>query len=33
VTMSPAEFTAFVARENARWKPMIEAAGLAGKGG
>ena len=31
--MSPADFTAFVAQENNRWRPLIEAAGLAGKGG
>jgi tripartite-type tricarboxylate transporter receptor subunit TctC len=31
--MSPADFTKFVADENKRWKPLIEAAGLAGKGG
>lgn len=31
--MSPAEFTKFVDDENKRWKPLIEAAGLAGKGG
>jgi tripartite-type tricarboxylate transporter receptor subunit TctC len=31
--MSPAEFTKFVDDENNRWKPLIEAAGLAGKGG
>lgn len=30
--MSPAEFTKFVGDENKRWKPLIEAAGLAGKG-
>ena len=29
--MSPAEFTSFVASENARWKPLIESAGLIGK--
>lgn len=29
--MSMAEFGAFVASESARWRPMIEAAGLAGK--
>lgn len=31
--MSPTEFTKFVDDENKRWKPLIEAAGLAGKGG
>jgi tripartite-type tricarboxylate transporter receptor subunit TctC len=31
--MSSADFTKFVAAENARWKPLIEGAGLAGKGG
>jgi tripartite-type tricarboxylate transporter receptor subunit TctC len=31
--MTPADFTTFVAEENKRWKPLIEAAGLAGKGG
>jgi tripartite-type tricarboxylate transporter receptor subunit TctC len=31
--MSPAAFTTFVGDENKRWKPLIEAAGLAGKGG
>jgi tripartite-type tricarboxylate transporter receptor subunit TctC len=31
--MSPAAFTKFVAAENARWRPLIEGAGLAGKGG
>ena len=31
--MSPADFTKFVADENKRWKPLIEAAGLVGKGG
>ena len=31
--MSPADFTKFVEDENKRWKPLIEAAGLAGKGG
>jgi tripartite-type tricarboxylate transporter receptor subunit TctC len=31
--MSPAAFTKFVDDENKRWKPLIEAAGLAGKGG
>jgi tripartite-type tricarboxylate transporter receptor subunit TctC len=30
--MTMAEFNRFVAEESARWKPMIEAAGLAGKG-
>jgi tripartite-type tricarboxylate transporter receptor subunit TctC len=30
--MSPADFTTFVGDENKRWKPLIEAAGLAGKG-
>ena len=30
--MNPAEFTSFVATENARWKLLIESAGLAGKG-
>ncbi len=28
--MTPAEFTSFVAAENAKWKPLIESAGLAG---
>jgi tripartite-type tricarboxylate transporter receptor subunit TctC len=31
--MNPAQFTKFVDDENKRWKPLIEAAGLAGKGG
>ena len=31
--MSSADFTKFVADENKRWKPLIEAAGLVGKGG
>lgn len=31
--MSAADFTEFVASENARWKPIVESAGLAGKGG
>jgi tripartite-type tricarboxylate transporter receptor subunit TctC len=31
--MSPAELARFVADENARWKPLIERAGLVGKGG
>ena len=30
--MTMAQFNSFVAAESARWKPMIEAAGLAGKG-
>jgi tripartite-type tricarboxylate transporter receptor subunit TctC len=30
--MSPADFTTFVGDENKRWKRLIEAAGLAGKG-
>jgi tripartite-type tricarboxylate transporter receptor subunit TctC len=30
-TMSPAEFKAFIAAEIARWKPVIEAAGLVAK--
>ena len=30
--MTPEEFTNFVASENAKWKPLIESAGLAGKG-
>jgi tripartite-type tricarboxylate transporter receptor subunit TctC len=30
--MSPREFTGFVAAENAKWKNVIERAGLAGKG-
>jgi len=30
--MTPDEFTNFVASENAKWKPLIESAGLAGKG-
>ena len=29
--MSPAEFKAFIAAETARWKPVIEAAGLVGQ--
>jgi tripartite-type tricarboxylate transporter receptor subunit TctC len=33
VPMSPAAFTKYVAEENAKWKPLIEAAGLVGKGG
>lgn len=32
-SMSSATFTKFVADENARWKPLVERAGLAGKGG
>jgi tripartite-type tricarboxylate transporter receptor subunit TctC len=31
--MGPAEFTKFVSDEAARWKPLVEKAGLAGKGG
>ena len=31
--MSPAEFTRYVGEEAARWKPLVETAGLAGKGG
>ena len=31
--MGVAAFTKFVADEGARWKPLIERAGLAGKGG
>ena len=31
--MSPAEFTKYVGDEAARWKPLVEKAGLAGKGG
>ena len=31
--MNSAQFTKFVDDENKRWKPLIEAAGLAGKGG
>jgi tripartite-type tricarboxylate transporter receptor subunit TctC len=31
--MNAADFTKFVATENARWKPLIESAGLVGKGG
>ncbi len=31
--MSAADFTAFVNAENKRWLPLIERAGLAGKGG
>jgi tripartite-type tricarboxylate transporter receptor subunit TctC len=31
--MSPAEFTKYVGDEAARWKPLVEQAGLAGKGG
>ena len=31
--MSPAAFTKFVGEEVARWKPLVEKAGLAGKGG
>ena len=30
-SMSPEEFTSFVQQESARWRPMIEAAGLLGK--
>jgi len=30
--MTVAQFTAFVAAEGAKWKPLIESAGLAGKG-
>ena len=30
--MTPQEFTKFVAAENAKWKPLIESAGLASKG-
>jgi tripartite-type tricarboxylate transporter receptor subunit TctC len=30
--MSAAEFTKFVESEGARWAPLIEAAGLVGKG-
>jgi tripartite-type tricarboxylate transporter receptor subunit TctC len=30
--MSAADFTKFVASENAKWKPIVESAGLAGKG-
>jgi tripartite-type tricarboxylate transporter receptor subunit TctC len=33
VPMSPAAFTRFVGDEVARWKPLIDKAGLAGKGG
>src|SRR5262245_27769082 len=32
-SMSPDEFTQFVAAESARWTPLIQRAGLAGKGG
>jgi tripartite-type tricarboxylate transporter receptor subunit TctC len=32
-TMNPEEFTKFVAAESARWTPLIQRAGLAGKGG
>jgi tripartite-type tricarboxylate transporter receptor subunit TctC len=31
--MSPADFTKYVGDEAARWKPLVETAGLAGKGG
>lgn len=31
-TMTPEQFTQFVASESARWTPLIERAGLAGKG-
>jgi tripartite-type tricarboxylate transporter receptor subunit TctC len=31
--MTPEEFTKFVAAESARWTPLVERAGLAGKGG
>jgi tripartite-type tricarboxylate transporter receptor subunit TctC len=31
--MSPSEFTKYVGDEAARWKPLVEKAGLAGKGG
>jgi tripartite-type tricarboxylate transporter receptor subunit TctC len=31
--MTPEEFTRFVAAESARWTPLVERAGLAGKGG
>ena len=31
--MSPADFTRYVGDEAARWKPLVEKAGLAGKGG
>lgn len=31
--LSPAEFTALVSRENARWRQVIDRAGLSGKGG
>jgi tripartite-type tricarboxylate transporter receptor subunit TctC len=31
-TMSPEQFTKFVAAESARWTPLIQRAGLAGKG-
>jgi tripartite-type tricarboxylate transporter receptor subunit TctC len=30
--LGPAAFTKFVVEENAKWRPLIEAAGLAGKG-
>ena len=30
--MSPEAFTAFVAAESARWTPLIQSTGLAGKG-
>ena len=30
--MSPEAFTAFVAAESARWTPLIQRTGLAGKG-
>jgi hypothetical protein len=29
--MSPAEFTQYVAAENAKWKLVVDRAGLAGK--
>jgi tripartite-type tricarboxylate transporter receptor subunit TctC len=32
-SMSPAAFTKYVGEEVARWKPLVEKAGLAGKGG
>jgi tripartite-type tricarboxylate transporter receptor subunit TctC len=31
--MSPAEFTRYVGEEVTRWKPLVDKAGLAGKGG
>lgn len=31
--MSPADFTSLIEKENARWREVIERAGLAGKGG